>query len=78
VGKHVRQPLLLPGAAMDGLLGHGREQQQVSVYVASVCFVSFKGFEGILQMFHVDVAKVDLDVVIQYCKKMASRQGTRS
>jgi hypothetical protein len=49
---------------MDGLSGHGREQQQVSVYVASVCFVSFKGFEGILQMFHVDVAKVDLDVVI--------------
>jgi hypothetical protein len=30
--------------------------------VARVCFGYFRDFEGMLQVFHIDVAKLDLDV----------------
>jgi hypothetical protein len=43
-------------------LGWG--QQQVSVCVARLCFGCSRGFEEMLQVFHVDVAKVDLDVAM--------------
>jgi hypothetical protein len=42
--------------------GADGEQQQVFNDVASVSFECLRGFEGMLQVFHVIVAKADLDV----------------
>jgi hypothetical protein len=33
-------------------------------YVASVCFVSSRGFEEMLQVFYADLAKIDLDAAM--------------
>jgi hypothetical protein len=49
--------------AGEGALGGADgEQQQVFNDVASVSFECLRGFEGMLQVFHVIVAKADLDV----------------
>jgi hypothetical protein len=46
-------------------LGHADgEQQQVFNDGASVCFGCLRGFKGMLQVFHVVVAKTDLDVAM--------------
>jgi hypothetical protein len=56
-------------------------KQQVDVHlkahVASVCFKCFSCFRGMLQVFHMDVAKVDRDVayvamVVHVCCKLLS------
>jgi hypothetical protein len=44
--------------------GADGEQQQVFNDVASVCFACLRGFEGMLQVFHMVVAKTDLDVTV--------------
>jgi hypothetical protein len=36
------------------------------MHVAIVCFKCFRCFIRMLQMFHLDVAKIDLDVVCVY------------
>jgi cobalamin-dependent methionine synthase I len=46
------------------VLGHGREQQQVSVNVARVSFGYLRDFEGMLQVFLIYVAKAGLDVAM--------------
>jgi hypothetical protein len=46
------------------VLGHGREQQYVSVNVARVSFGYLRDFEGMLQVFLIDVAKAGLDVAM--------------
>jgi hypothetical protein len=49
----------------EGALGGADgEQQQVFNDVASVCFECLRGFEGMLQVFHVVVAKANLDVAM--------------
>jgi hypothetical protein len=49
----------------EGALGGADgEQQQVFNDVASVCFECLRGFEGMLKVFHVVVAKADLDVAM--------------
>jgi hypothetical protein len=40
------------------------EQQRVFNDGASVCFGCLRGFKGMLQVFHVVVAKTDLDVAM--------------
>jgi hypothetical protein len=44
--------------------GADDEQQQVFNDVASVCFECLRGFEEMLQLFHLVVAKADLDVAM--------------
>jgi hypothetical protein len=34
------------------------------VYVANICFGCLRGFEGMLQVFDVNFAKIDLDVTM--------------
>jgi hypothetical protein len=51
--------------AGEGALGGADgEQQQVFNDVASVCFECLRGFKGMLQVFHVVVAKADLDAAM--------------
>jgi hypothetical protein len=38
------------------------QPRHLCLYVASTCFKHFKHFRGILQLFHMDVAKVGQDV----------------
>jgi hypothetical protein len=64
--------------ALNGVLRHGQEQQQVSEYVARFqCMLQGyvlgvpEVFEEMLQVFHVNVAKLDLrvaDVVFECCE----------
>jgi hypothetical protein len=35
---------------------------QAYIYVASICFKCFRSFRYLFQVFHLDVAEVDLDV----------------
>jgi hypothetical protein len=35
----------------------------LKMHVASVCFKCFRCFRGMLQVFHLDVAKLDRDVL---------------
>jgi hypothetical protein len=48
---------------------------RLKTHVASVCFKCFRFFSGTLQVFHIDVAKVDRDVayvamVVHVCCKL--------
>jgi hypothetical protein len=60
-GKELATTMAAAGRSGDCL---GREQQHVSVFVARLCFGCSRGFEGMLQVFHVVVAKADLDVAM--------------
>jgi hypothetical protein len=51
-----------------------KEMFTLKMYVANVCFKCFRCFRYILQMFHIDVVKVDWDVtyvasVLEVCCK---------
>jgi hypothetical protein len=52
--------------ASEGALGgaDGERQQVFNDVLASVCFACLRGFRGMLQVFHVVVAKADLDVAM--------------
>jgi hypothetical protein len=63
LGKRSSQGRSSP--ADEGALGGADdEQQQVFNDVASVCFECLRGFEEMLQPFHMVVAKADLDVAM--------------
>jgi hypothetical protein len=55
-GERVRRPPLLPDAAMDGVLRHRWKQQTSFDVCCKVCFRCSRCFEGMFQVFHVDVA----------------------
>jgi hypothetical protein len=63
LGKRSSQGRSSP-AGEGALGGPDDEHQQVFNDVANVCFECLRGFEEMLQAFHVVVAKADLDVAM--------------
>ena len=46
----------------------------LKAHIANICFKYFRGFRGLLQVFHTDVEKVDRDVamVVHVCCKLVT------